>query len=405
MSSTPDFTSPDWLRKHIADTWAFYHPRGFDATGGFYQFFSNDGEIIDHSTRNLVCSSRYVVNHALIYRLTGDDQFKAAALHGARFLHEQHRVPATGGYRWQFQAHSDPGAEDSDDNITYGIVFVVLAYAHAVMAGIGEARGWLSEVVETLDRHLWSETAGLYADKASADWSKVDPYRGQNCNMHACEAMLAAFEATGETRYLDRAYGIARRVTLDLAEENPLNLVWEHYSHDWVPDMEFNRNIHTDSYRPWGYLSGHQTEWAKLLLILRRHRPESWQLPRAQFLFDETLNWAWDNRLGGMYYSCGPDRAIYDPARYQWTHAESVAAAALLARATGEPRYWTAYSNLWSFIWARLVDHRNGAWFRMLDGENVLVSTEKSAPEPDYHNIGACAEILLALQGRAAAGH
>jgi mannose/cellobiose epimerase-like protein (N-acyl-D-glucosamine 2-epimerase family) len=405
MLKTPDFSSPEWLREHIEQTWSFYHPRGFDSTGGFYQFFSNDGAIVDRSTRNLVCSSRYVVNHAQIYRLSGDEQFRAAALHGARFLHERHRVPATGGYRWQFQAHAAPAATDSDDNITYGIVFVVLAYAHAVMAGIDEAREWLAEAVETLDRHLWDENAGLYADKASADWSKVDPYRGQNCNMHACEAMLAAFEATRETRYLDRAYGIAKRVTIDLARANPLNLVWEHYGEDWTPDMTYNQNDHTDSYRPWGFLSGHQTEWAKLLLILRRHRPEPWQLPRAQFLFDEAMEWAWDDRLGGMFYSCAPDRTIYDTAKHQWTHAETIAAAALLALETGESRYWVGYDILWNFIWKHLVDHQNGAWFRMLDGENALASNEKSAPEPDYHNIGACVEILLALQSRTVAGH
>ncbi|RFU48349.1 AGE family epimerase/isomerase [Paraburkholderia sp. DHOC27] len=405
MSKPPDFTSRTWLREHIAETWAFYHPRGFDEAGGFYQFFSNEGEILDRSTRNLVCSSRYVVNQAHLYRLTGMEQFKAAALHGARFLHEKHRNAATGGYRWQFQVRGAPTTADSDDNVTYGIVFVVLAYAHAIMAGIDEAREWLNEVVDTLEQHLWSPNAGLYADKASADWSRVDPYRGQNCNMHACEAMLAAFEATGEKRYLDRADIIARRVTVDLARANPRNLVWEHYDENWVPDMEYNRDIHTDSYRPWGYLSGHQTEWAKLLLILRRHRPEPWQLPRAQFLFDETMHWAWDDRLGGMFYSCAPDRAIYDTAKHQWTHAETVAAAALLALETEETRYWIIYNSLWDFIWSHLVDHRHGAWFRMLDGDNALASSEKSAPEPDYHNIGACVEVLLALQGRVAAEH
>jgi hypothetical protein len=40
----------------------------------------------------------------------------------------------------------------------------------------------------------------------------------------------------------------------------------------------------------------------------------------------------------------------------------------------------------------------------MLDGGNVLASAEKSAPEPDYHNIGACVEILRTMDGRLVAG-
>ena len=68
-----------------------------------------------------------------------------------------------------------------------------------------------------MERHFWSEADGLYTDEISPDWQVVSPYRGQNANMHSCEAMLAAFEATGEAKYLDRAETLARRVTLDLA--------------------------------------------------------------------------------------------------------------------------------------------------------------------------------------------
>ena len=97
-------------------------------------------------------------------------------------------------------------------NQCYGHVHVVLAYAHALAAGFGEARAWLGEAFEAMERHLWEPAHGLYADVASPDWSSVDPYRGQNANMHGCEAMLAAHAATGEARYLDRAATIAQAI-------------------------------------------------------------------------------------------------------------------------------------------------------------------------------------------------
>ncbi|MFO7791068.1 MAG: OmpA family protein, partial [Bacteroidales bacterium] len=56
-----------------------------------------------------------------------------------------------------------------------------------------------------------------------------EAYRGQNANMHTCEAMLAAYEATGERRYLDRAREVAHALTVRLAAETD-GLLWEHYT-------------------------------------------------------------------------------------------------------------------------------------------------------------------------------
>ena len=69
-----------------------------------------------------------------------------------------------------------------------------------------------------MERRFWEPRHGLYADEAAPDWSALDPYRGQNANMHACEALLAAFEATGDPRYLHRAEVLAKNITQRQAE-------------------------------------------------------------------------------------------------------------------------------------------------------------------------------------------
>ncbi len=62
------------------------------------------------------------------------------------------------------------------------------------------------------------EPANLaYADERSAS-GELSDYRGQNANMHMCEACLAAFEATGEQRYLDRAQDLANTFAKSIAE-------------------------------------------------------------------------------------------------------------------------------------------------------------------------------------------
>src|SRR5690606_13578392 len=212
----------------------------------------------------------------------------------------------------------------------------------------------LAETWELMERHFWEATHGLYADEADAQWS-LAPYRGQNANMHACEAWVAAYEATGERRYLERAATLASNMTRRQAALAG-GLVWEHYDVDWRVDWDYNRGDSGNISRPWGFRPGHQTEWAKLLLILARHAPADWHLPRARELFDRAVAMAWDPVHGGLVYGNDPDGAVYDADKYFWVQAESLATAALLAQRTGEARYWDWYERLWSYSWTHFVD-------------------------------------------------
>jgi mannose/cellobiose epimerase-like protein (N-acyl-D-glucosamine 2-epimerase family) len=394
----PDFRDPDFLLDHIRHTMAFYHPRSIDPCGGFFHFFRDDGRIYDAHTRHLVSSTRFVFNYAMAYRRFGDKAYLHAARHGLDFVRQRHRNPHSGGYAWVLD-----GANIADGtNHCYGLAFVLLAHAHAAMAGIDSARDGIEETFALMERRFWSPDFGLYADEATADWSELAPYRGQNANMHACEAMLAVFDATANTRYLDRAALIAQNVTMRQAALAD-GLVWEHYRPDWSVDWDYNRDDKTNIFRPWGYQPGHLAEWAKLLLILDRHRsrllnPE-WLAPRAIELVDAAMKHAWDGVNGGIVYGFAPDGSICDGDKYFWVQAESLAAAALLGKRTGEIRYWQWYERIWEYSWTHFVDHQYGAWYRILTRDNKKYSDEKSpAGKTDYHTMGACYEVLEVLR-------
>lgn len=67
--------------------------------------------------------------------------------------------------------------------------------------------------------------------------------------MHSCEALIAAFEATGETRYLHRAERLARNITVRQAAL-ATGWIWEHYHADWSVDWNYNRHDSTNMFRP-----------------------------------------------------------------------------------------------------------------------------------------------------------
>lgn len=395
-SKLPDFRSPEFLRQHIRDILAFYHPRCLDPAGGCFHYFRDDGSIYDREHRHLVSSTRFVFDYAMAARAFGEPAYADATRHCLEYLRTAHRNAGSGGYAWTLEK----GWPDDTTNHAYGVAFVLVAYASAHRAGIAEAAAWMEETWELLERHYWDEHAGLYRDEADFDWH-FTPYRGQNANMHLCEAMLAAYDASGERRYLDRALLLADHITRRQAAKAG-GLVWEHYDADWNIDWDYNRDNPKHLFRPWGFQPGHQTEWAKLLLILGRHVDADWLLPTARHLFDTAVARAWDEEYGGLCYGFAPDGTICDDDKYYWVQAESLAAAACLAQRTGDAAYWQWYQRLWEYAWTHFVDHEYGAWYRILDRRNRKYSDEKSpAGKTDYHTMGACYEVLNVLGEKA----
>ncbi|HMC15780.1 MAG TPA: AGE family epimerase/isomerase, partial [Albitalea sp.] len=358
MHQPIDFRSPDFLRAHILDTMAFYDPVARDPSGGFFHFFKDDGTVYDRETRHLVSSARFVFNHATAFRRYGKGPWQAAARHGLRFLREVHRDASSGGYAWLLRWDGHERQVLDATNHCYGLAFVLLAHAHALMAGIEEARDGIAETFDLMERHFWEPRHGLYADEADANWL-LKPYRGQNANMHACEAMLAAHAATGDARYLERAELLAHNVTRHL-DERAGGILWEHYHADWSPDWDYNKNDKSNIFRPWGIQTGHLTEWAKLLLQLDHRRPADWRLHRARELFAAATEHGWDRSHGGLVYGFYRDTEhhkwpVCDSDKYFWVQAESIAAAALLAVRTGEGGYWDWYDRLWDYSWQHFV--------------------------------------------------
>ena len=393
MTANPDFRSIAFLRAHIEHTMAFYHPRAIDPAGGFFHYFRDDGAVYDAGHRHLVSSTRFVFNYAMAAVEFDRPDYLVAARHGLAYLREVHRNPATGGYAWTIRN----GMVEDATNHCYGVAFVLLAYSTALKAGIAEARPWMDETWNLLEERFWEAEAGLYRDEATANWV-FSNYRGQNANMHMCEAMLAAFEASGEQRYLERALLLARRMTVEQAALAD-NLVWEHYDANWNIDWDYNRDDPKHLFRPWGFQPGHQTEWAKLLLILNKHTREDWLVPTAQHLFDTAVRNAWDETFGGLAYGFAPDGTVCDDDKYFWVQAESLAAAARLAQRTSDAHYWTWYERLWAYSWQHFVDHEHGAWYRILHADNSKYSDEKSpAGKTDYHTMGACYDVLNVLR-------
>ena len=389
--NNPNFKDKEFLIGHIKSIMGFYHPHCIDnETGGFFQHFKDDGSIYDLDTRHLVSSTRFIFNYSMAAMQFNNVEYIDAAKHGIDYLREHHLNKDTGGYAWMMN-----GKEVIDStNYCYGLAFVLLAYSTAYKAGIKEAKNYIEETFDLMEKYFWSKEHELYSDEINSDWSIVTNYRGQNANMHTCEALIQAFESTNEQKYLDRALLIAKNICIRQAGLAD-GLIWEHYDINWQIDWSYNKDTPDDLFRPWGFQVGHLTEWSKLLIILERHSKEDWLLSRAQELFDDAIEMGWDEKSEGLVYGFAPNGDVCDNDKYFWVQAESLAAAAVLANRTGDDYYWEWYERIWEFSWKHMVDHKYGAWFRILDSKNMKYDNLKSpAGKVDYHTMGACYEVL-----------
>jgi mannose/cellobiose epimerase-like protein (N-acyl-D-glucosamine 2-epimerase family) len=319
-----------------------------------------------------------------------DPEYKKRVEHGVNYLRSRHLNSTTGGYVWQLK--NDVILDDT--NHCYGLAFVLLGYSSAVKAGMVDAKNYIYETFDLMEKRFWLEDHGLYGDEFSADWTTQSPYRGQNANMHSCEAMIAAYEATNDDIFLKRARLIAHNICVRQAGLCG-GLIWEHYNKNWQVDWHYNKTDPKNLFRPWGFQPGHLTEWAKLLLMLNRYFKEEWMVKRATDLFDAAMKTAWDEENGGINYGFAPDGKICDGDKYFWVQAETIAAAAHLAVETGNNKYWDWYQKIWQYSWDHMIDHKYGAWYCILNNKNTKYNDLKSPTgKTDYHTMGACYEVL-----------
>lgn len=392
LPEKPDFTSEAFLNSHVKSILAFYEPRVRARDGGFHQCFKDDGSVYNSSLRHLVSSSRFVYNYATAYRFYGTVHYRQWAIDGLDFLTQKHRQ-GTGHYAWVIENNR------VTDNraMAYGHAFVMLAASSCVQAGIEQAEPIIGELWDFMETYFWEESLQAYADERDATLALLDNYRGQNANMHWCEALLAAYEATGQKRYLDRASVLAKKFAVDLAE-NDKGLIWEHYDHQWQCDMQYNIDKPDDLFKPWGFQPGHQLEWSKLLLMLNVHRPNPLWTMRAIELYDAAMQYGWDSEYDGLVYGFAPDGQFADAHKYFWVHAEGIAAAWRLYSLTEQQRYCDDYHRLWDYSWCCLVDHRFGAWYRIRNRDGSAFDDLKSPPgKTDYHTMGACWDVLSCM--------
>ena len=269
----------------------------------------------------------------------------------------------------------------------YGHAFVMLAASSAVAAGIKGSRRLLDRALDTWLTRFWDEDAGLSVEEWNREWTALDGYRGVNANMHAVEALLAVGDVTGDPAWHARAARIAATVAEWAATHD-----WripEHFTSEWEPIPDHNRDDPGHPFRPYGATVGHALEWARLLLAVDASLGAT--APRglrdaSERLFRQAVRdgWAVDGQPGFVYTTDWEGLPVVHE-RMHWVLAEAVSAAEALAKATGDERYRADALVWWQYADLTLIDHDAGSWHHELDAANCPSATVWRGKPDVYH--------------------
>lgn len=377
----------EFLRKNAEELLAFGHQ--FPSPGGSSWYLGDDGTPWRDRNREtwITCRMTHVYSMGSFLGHEGSEALIDAGLKG---LNGELKDTVNGGW----YAGLTPDDQIVPDKQCYAHAFVILASSSALLAGRPGAEELLEEALKLYDLRFWNEEEGLACDTWNTEFTVLDDYRGINANMHTVEAFLAVADVTGKEAYRERAGRIIRHV-IGWTEANNWRIP-EHYTVDWKPDLEKNKEKPDDPFKPYGATPGHGIEWARLITqwALSSYKEDKEQakpfIEAAEHLFHQAIADAWnEDGAPGIVYTTDWEGKPCVHDRMHWTLAEAINTSAVLYRVTGKQQYADVYAEFMKYLDETVLDHVNGSWFHQLDQNNQLIGTVWPGKSDIYHALQA----------------
>ncbi|MGE0408941.1 MAG: AGE family epimerase/isomerase [Amphiplicatus sp.] len=367
----------DWTFRQALPFWA--ENAADRRYGGFIEEFALNGRdaALPEKRLRVSCRQIYAFSHAV---LLGDQDGKNHIANGVEFLVGKGWQGPDKGFARRL-ARDGAVADPTPD--LYDHAFALFAFAWAFRAT--KERGYLDWAHKTLDfveTHMAHESGEGFAHQLPMTGPRI-----QNPHMHLLEASLAAYEASGQARFGERAHDIAALFSRRFFDPETGTL-GEYFDDNW-------RRVAGDKGRVCE--PGHQFEWAWILdncgRLLGLEFPEE---IRALTGFGEKRGI--DPKSRAVYMAVRDDGAALDKSSRVWANTERLkAAVALYEREGDDPSriFEESAGLLLDRYFTPTKSHPipTGAWIDAFDGDGRPVSATIPASTL-YHVLLAFAEML-----------
>lgn len=376
-----------FLKDMCNDLLRFGHK--FPSPGGSAFYLGDDGTPWTERNRDtyVTCRMAHVYSIGSFLGHEGSEELIDAALKGING--DLHDAVNDG---WFNTITAD--GEGLPNKLCYAHAFVILAATSGILAGRPGAKELLKHALEVYDRFFWNEEEGLASDVWNTEFTVCDDYRGLNSNMHTVEAFLAVADVAKLEEYRVRCGRIIDHV-IGWASGNNWRIP-EHFTKDWVADLECNKEKPDDQFKPYGATPGHGLEWGRLITqyALSAYKNDAAgaakYIDAAENLYNRAVADAWnaDGAPGVCYTTDWEGKPVVHD-RMHWTLAEAINTAGVLVQVTKKEKYANDYAEFMQYLDEKVLDHVNGSWFHQLDQNNQVLDTVWPGKPDIYHALQA----------------
>lgn len=377
MISSPQPNDPidralDWVRLSALPLW---HELGWDQRrGGFIERLGADGRPESEAIRRMRVQARQVYVYCHAASLGWYEPARLVAKEGFSWLID--KCWAVDGAPGFIHSVSPEGNLIDGKRDAYDQAFGLLALAWAYrLDGDAQIRTIIETQLDYLD--------ATFLDRTNGGWIEGVPAylpRRQNPQMHAFEALIALYEATGEQIFLDRADRFVSLLEARLYDRHS-GALKEYFTEDFRPASGIEGRI---------VEPGHHFEWT-WLLHSRARMTKTALPPLASKLFD----WAFRNGMDGNEFVI--DEVLDDGQPHLrslrlWPHTEFIKANAVRHESSVCPAAASRVTGMWERLLNRFMDvEPHGGWVDRFDEEGNLTDGRMLASS-FYHVFGAAAE-------------
>jgi len=382
--------------------------------GGYITHFDEFGKDTEEDEKSLIAQSRSVYTLASAHRSGyGEGKLAQVAKHGVDFMLSKMWDTTHGGFFWMMDR---AGNVKMNEKILYGHSFAIYCLSEYTLA-TGDPRGreYAELTFDLVQKYCADTRFGGYFEMFERDWSLRGPgskggdRKTLDVHMHLMEAFTTLYECS--------QLEIHRRKLIEDIEILLHRMIHPEYKTgipqftvDWqiAPQIKFDIVWGWDRYTEDGEkvnpgdntCYGHNAEFA----WLHHHALEILDLDQKDYsplyaaIYDHTIDHGIDTEYGGVFVEGPHSGGVYDREKEFWQQAEVMIGLLDACLLFGEEKYWTAYKNVHSFVFSKVINRNVGEWYPLLTREGEAIWRHMGHSwKINYHTVRAMVQSVKRL--------
>jgi N-acylglucosamine 2-epimerase len=327
--------------------------------GGYYTCLDRSGKVYD-TDKFIWLQNRQVWTFSMLYnRVEQRSEWLKIAGHGASFLAEYGRDPQG---NWYFSLDRSGQPLVQPYNI-FSDCFAAMAFSQFALA---DGESWAKDVALQAYQNVLRRK-----DDPKGRYNKT--YPGTRSLKSLAVPMILA-NLTLEMAWLLPSEELDRVLDLTVQEvmtdflDKERGLMYENVAPD---------GSHVDCFEGRSINPGHGIEAMWFIMDIANRRQDTVTINQAVDVVLNILNYAWDDKYGGIYYFMDadghPPQQLEWNQKLWWVHVETLVALAMGYRLTGREECWTWYQKVHEYTWTHFADSEHGEWFGYLDRQGEVL--------------------------------